>query len=140
MGVQPHPSGGNCTKALLSKALLTRARPSFSHHHSLPSGGLHKPLSLLHQRADRRSKNHSPTVTKTKTTLQKVNQREKQKAMSQRKEQYKISEKQLSEMEIGNPPEKEFRIMIVKIIQDLGEKMEAKIEIMQKCLPKTQKN
>ena len=39
-----------------SKRLL--ARPSFSHYHSLQSGGLHKPLSFLHQRADRRSKNN----------------------------------------------------------------------------------
>ena len=53
-------------------ALPTRARPSFSHHQSFPSGSLHKPLSLLYQRADRRSKkNHNPTVTKTKATLQK---------------------------------------------------------------------
>ena len=35
-------------------------------------------------------------------------------------------------MEIGNLPEKEFRKMIVKIIQDLRKRMEAKIEKMQK--------
>ena len=34
------------------------------------------------------------------------------------KEQDKIPEKQLSELEIGNLLEKEFRIMIVKMIQD----------------------
>ena len=34
-------------------------------------------------------------------------------------------------MEIDNLPEKEFRIMIAKMIQDLGRKMEAKIEKMQ---------
>ena len=34
-------------------------------------------------------------------------------------------------MEIGNTPEKEFRILIVKMIQDLGKRMEAKIEKMQ---------
>ena len=34
-------------------------------------------------------------------------------------------------MEIGNVPEKEFRIMRVKMIQDLGKMMEAKIEKMQ---------
>ena len=33
-------------------------------------------------------------------------------------------------MELGNLPEKEFRIMIVKVIQDLGKRMEAKIEMM----------
>ena len=37
-------------------------------------------------------------------------------------------------MEIGNCPEKEFRIMIVNMIQDLGRRMEAKIEKMQEML------
>ena len=32
-------------------------------------------------------------------------------------------------MEIGNLPEKEFRIMRVKMNQDLGKRMEAKIKI-----------
>ena len=41
----------------------------------------------------------------------------KQKVMSQMKEQDKTQEKQLNEVEIGKLPEKEFRIMIVKIIQ-----------------------
>ena len=39
-------------------------------------------------------------------------------------------------MEIGNLPEKEFRIMIVKMIQDLGKRMEAKIENMQEMFNK----
>ena len=51
--------------------------------------------------------------------------------MYQMKEQDKTPEKQLNEMEIGKLPEKEFRIMIVKMIQDLGKRMEAKIEKMQ---------
>ena len=40
--------------------------------------------------------------------------------MSQMKGQDKTHEKQLNEVEIGNLSEKEFRIMIVKMIQDLG--------------------
>ena len=40
------------------------------------------------------------------------------------KEQDKTPEKQLNEVEIGNLPENEFRIMIVKMIQDLGIRME----------------
>ena len=47
------------------------------------------------------------------------------------KEQDKTPEKQLNEVEIGNLPEKEFRIMMVKMIQDLGKRMEAKIKKMQ---------
>ena len=39
-------------------------------------------------------------------------------------------------MEIGNLPEKEFRIMILKVIQDLGRRMEAKIEKMQEMFNK----
>ena len=44
----------------------------------------------------------------------------KQKIMSQMKEQNETPEKQLREVEIGNLLEKEFRIMIVKMILDLG--------------------
>ena len=39
-------------------------------------------------------------------------------------------------MEIGNLPEKEFRIMIAKMIQDLRKRMEAKIEKMQEMFTK----
>ena len=52
----------------------------------------------------------------------------KQKIMSQMKGQDKSPEKQLNKVEIGNLPEKEFRIMIVKMIQDLRKRMQAKIE------------
>ena len=51
--------------------------------------------------------------------------------MSQMKENDKTPEKQLNQLEIGNLPEKEFRIIIVKMIQDLGKRMEAKNEKMQ---------
>ena len=47
-----------------------------------------------------------------------------QKVISQMKGQSKISEKQLNEVETGNFPKKEFRIMIAKMIQDLGKRME----------------
>ena len=56
--------------------------------------------------------------------------------MYQMKEQDKTTEKQLNEVEIGNLPEKEFRVMIVKMIQDLGKRMEAKIENMQEMFNK----
>ena len=39
-------------------------------------------------------------------------------------------------MEIGNAPEKELRIMIVNMIQDLRKRMEAKIEEMQEMFTK----
>ena len=52
------------------------------------------------------------------------------------KEQDKTPEKQLNEVEIGNLPEKEFRIMIVQMIQDPGKRMEANIEKMQEIFNK----
>ena len=52
------------------------------------------------------------------------------------KEQDKTPEKQLNEVEISNLPEKEFRIMIVTMIQDFGKRMEAKIEKMQEMFNK----
>ena len=59
-----------------------------------------------------------------------------QKNMSQMKEQGKNLQDQISEEEIGNLPEKEFRVMIVKMIQNLGNRMETRIEKIQKCLTK----
>ena len=58
--------------------LPTREKFSVTHHQALPSRNLHKPLSLLHQRADRRNKkNHSRTAAKTISVLQKLKQHEK---------------------------------------------------------------
>ena len=52
------------------------------------------------------------------------------------KEQDKTLEEQLSKVEIGNLPEKGFRVMIVKMIQDLGKTMEAQIEKIQEMIIK----
>ena len=52
--------------------------------------------------------------------------------MPQMNGQDKIPEKQLNEVEIGNLPEKDFRIMIVKMTQDLGKRMESKTVKMKK--------
>ena len=43
----------NWIKDLLSMALPIRTRPSIPLSQSIPSGSFHKPLMLLHQRADR---------------------------------------------------------------------------------------
>ena len=56
--------------------------------------------------------------------------------MYKMKEQDKTPERQLNEVEIGYLPETEFRIMIVKMIHDLGKIMEAKIEKMQEMFNK----
>ena len=48
------------------------------------------------------------------------------------KKQDKSLEKQLNEVEIGNLPEKEFRIMIVKMIHDLRKRMQRMQEMLAK--------
>ena len=58
----------------LNKALPTRARASFSHSQSLPSGSLQKPQPHLSE--GRQKKKPNPTATKTETIFQNINQDE----------------------------------------------------------------
>ena len=44
--------------------------------------------------------------------------------MFQMKQQDKAPKEELSEMEIGNLPDKEFKVMIVKMIKELRRKMD----------------
>ena len=113
-------------------ALPTRARSSFLHSQSLPSGSLHKPHILIHHRTERRNKNYNPICPQNQYyNHRKLPKVKRNRIMPQLKEPDKSLESQLNEVEIGNLPEKEFRIMIVKMIQDLRKRMEAKIEKMQ---------
>ena len=73
---------------------------------------------------------------KKKHIHRKIDKMKRHTAMYQMKEQDKTPENQLSEVKIDNLPEKEFRIMIVKMIQDIGKRMEAKIEKMQEIFNK----
>ena len=54
--------------------------------------------------------------------------------MLQTKEQGKNLQDQINEEEIGNLPEKEFKVMIVKRIQNLGNRMEKIQETFNKDL------
>ena len=60
--------------------------------------------------------------------------------MSHMKEQDKTPEEQPSEVDIGNLPEKEFRVTIVKMIQDLGKRIEAQMEKVQEMFNKDLEN
>jgi len=44
--------------------------------------------------------------------------------MFQMKEQDKTSEKDLSEMEISNLPDKVFKVMVIKMLLELGRRMD----------------
>ena len=68
----------------------------------------------------------------------------RQKNIQPIKEHYKYPPNQTKEEEIGSLPEKEFRMMIVKMIQNLENKMElqinrleTRIEKRQNCLTRT---
>ena len=56
--------------------------------------------------------------------------------MLQTKEQGKNLQEQLNEEEIGNLPEKEFRVIMVRMIQNLGKRMEAQTEMIQEMFNK----
>ena len=58
----------------------------------------------------------------------------RQRNNAQMKEQTRNTEIQINEEEIGKLPEKEFRIMIVKVIKNLENKMEKMQESMNKDL------
>ena len=55
------------------------------------------------------------------------------------KEQDKIPGEQLSEMDAGNLPGKKCRVMIIKVIQDFGKRMEAWNEMIQEMFNSTRR-
>jgi len=55
------------------------------------------------------------------------------------KEQDKASEKQLNEVETGNPSEKDFRIMTVKKTQNSDKEWRQRLRRWKKCLLNTWK-
>ena len=63
----------------------------------------------------------------------------RQRNMQQIKENYKNPKDQIYGAEIGNLLEKEFRVIIVKMIQDLSKRMEARQRQYRKCLIKRDK-
>ena len=62
----------------------------------------------------------------------------RQRNTQQVKEKEKFTPKQTKEEEIGNLPDKEFQIMIVKLIQNLETKMESQINSLETRIEKMQ--
>jgi len=56
----------------------------------------------------------------------------KQSTISQLREQEKKPERQLSDLEIISPQEKDFKLMMLKMMQDIGNKLEAKMDNLRK--------
>ena len=62
----------------------------------------------------------------------------RQKYIQQVKEQDKCPPNQTKEEEIGNQPDKEFQIFIVKMIQNLENKLELQINYLERRIKKMQ--
>ena len=67
-----------------------------------------------------------------------INKMKRQRNTQQVKEQDKCPPNQTKEEEIGNLPDEEFRIMIVKMIQNLENKMELQINSLETRIEKMQ--
>ena len=134
--MEPHLSANNWIKAEQGSAprsktqIFTLSVPPIRHltqaSWTLPS-------------EDRQKKTRRITVPwwlEQKPHCGKLIRMKRQKVMSQNKGQGKTPERQLNEVEIVILPEKEFRIMIVKMMQDLGKTKEKS----KKCSPKPWKS
>ena len=79
--------------------------------------------------------NYEPAACKKENPKQsKLNKMRREKNMQQMKEQGKNPPDQTNEEELGRRPEKEFRVMTVKMIQNLGNRMEKLQEMFSKDL------
>ena len=60
----------------------------------------------------------------------------RQRTITQIREKGKTSENELSDEEILSPQEKDFRLLMLKMMQDIGNKLEAKMDNLQETLSK----
>ena len=60
----------------------------------------------------------------------------RQRTITQMKEKGKTPENQLSDEEILSLQEKDFRLLMLKMMQDIGKKMEEKMDNLQETLSK----
>ena len=100
-----------------------------------------KPLIQTHsQRGNSIIKRTPQTARKQKghPKLSNINKMKRQRNTQQVKEQDKCIPNQTKEEEIGNLPDKEFQIMIVKMIQNLEIKMESQINSLEARTEKMQ--
>ena len=67
-----------------------------------------------------------------------INKMKRQRNTQLVKEHDKCPPNQTKEEEIGSPPEKEFRIMILKMIKNLGNKMELQINSLETSVEEMQ--
>ena len=97
---------------------------SFPNKETLTSYSSNAPSGrILHNK----EKPQTSSIQKGHPKHSNLNKMKRQRNIQQVKEHDKCSANQTKEEEIGGPPEKEFRIMIVKMIQNLKNKLELQI-------------
>ena len=105
-------------------AVLSTRKPTQPTEPTSPTGGRHqKQWGLCTCSLQKEDPKHS-----------KLSKIRRQRNMQQMKDQSKNPPDQTNEEEIGSLPEKEFRVMIVKMIQNVGHKIEKTQEMFNKDL------
>ena len=107
-------------------------------HQSLPSGSLQQapiPTSTTRE-TDARSKRSYNSIVCKKFTTAKTCKNEKTENYNSDEGEEKNPEKQLSDLEIISLQEKDNKLMTLKMIQDTGNKLEAKMDNLQEPLSK----
>ena len=101
---------------------------------SHPILSLNKPLANLRKAETKTKKefNLEAWEKETSNTISFFLKKKRQRNTAQMKEQTRNTEVQINEEEIGNLPEKEFRIMIVKMIKNFENRMKKMQESINK--------
>ena len=107
-------------------------------HQPLPSGSLHQApiLTSATRGADTRSERGHNSIICQKVTTPKTYKNEKTENYNSDEGERKNPENQLSDEEILSLQEKDFRLLMLKMMQDIGNKLKAKMDNLQETLTK----
>ena len=132
--------------SLLDTPLHSREKKSSSMHQNTDSSfHIQETLKANHQTPPTRRNLHNKKkqqitgIQKGHSKHSNINKMKRQRNTQQVREHGKCPPSQTKEEEIGNPPEKEFRIMIIKMIQNLENKMELQISSLETGLRRCKK-
>ena len=140
-GTQPHSRAERLPKVILSSqtvqntppdaVLHTRKTRSSLIHQNTGTGPLHQEAYINHwtnlshwEQTPKQLELRTFSLQKGDPKHSKLSKMRRQRSTQQMKEQGKNPPDQTNEEEIGSLPEKEFRVIIVKMIQILGNRME----------------
>ena len=125
--------------SLLDTSLHSREKKSISTYQNTDTsfhypGNLDKPPVQPHPQWECSTIKRTPQTARTQKghpKLSNINKMKRQRNTQHVKKQDKCPPNQTKEEEIGNLPDKEFQIMIVKMIQNLENKMELQINSLE---------